>query len=128
MRVVSHLDQLQPILTDNYDVIAFVQAGFIGSWGEWYYTTNNLTTLENKTARQIATKNAFDNAVLLDMAIGGSTNVALHLPAIAKEFGILSKNGNIKIDVPLFEFWFSEKQLMLKNNKRLNRVLDYYDG
>ncbi|WP_228238240.1 DUF4832 domain-containing protein [Allomuricauda sp. M10] len=49
-RVISHLDQLKPILTDNYDVIAFVQAGFIGSWGEWYYTTNNLTTLENKTA------------------------------------------------------------------------------
>ena len=27
-----------------------MQAGFIGSWGEWYYTTNNLTTLENKKA------------------------------------------------------------------------------
>lgn len=49
-RVLSHLDQLKPILTDNSDVIAFVQAGFIGSWGEWYYTTNNLTTIENKRA------------------------------------------------------------------------------
>ncbi|SFC11146.1 protein of unknown function [Flagellimonas taeanensis] len=49
-RVLAHLDQLQPVLTDNADVIAFVQAGFIGSWGEWYYTTNNLTTLENKRA------------------------------------------------------------------------------
>ena len=49
-RVLSHLDQLNPVLTDNSDVIAFVQAGFIGSWGEWYYTTNNLTTLENKRA------------------------------------------------------------------------------
>jgi hypothetical protein len=48
--IESHLDQLKPVLTDNADVIAFVQAGFIGSWGEWYYTTNNLTTLENKKA------------------------------------------------------------------------------
>tara|TARA_R110002050_G_scaffold276782_5_gene422159 strand:+ start:116 stop:1468 length:1353 start_codon:yes stop_codon:yes gene_type:complete len=46
--IERHLDQLKPILTENADVIAFLQAGFIGSWGEWYYTTNNLTTLENK--------------------------------------------------------------------------------
>lgn len=48
--VERHLDQLKPIVTDNADVIAFVQAGFIGSWGEWYYTTNNLTSSENKKA------------------------------------------------------------------------------
>ncbi|NEW78371.1 MAG: DUF4832 domain-containing protein [Gelidibacter sp.] len=48
--IERHLDQLKPIFADNADVIAFVQAGFIGSWGEWYYTTNNLTTLENKKA------------------------------------------------------------------------------
>jgi len=34
------------------------------------------------------TKQAFENAIRVDMAIGGSTNVALHLPAIAKEGGI----------------------------------------
>ena len=38
--------------------------------------------------RSIMTKNAFHNAVTVDMAIGGSTNVTLHLPAIAKECGI----------------------------------------
>ena len=48
--IERHLDQLMPIFTDNADVIAFVQAGFIGSWGEWYYTTNDLTTPENKKA------------------------------------------------------------------------------
>ncbi|HMR16565.1 MAG TPA: DUF4874 domain-containing protein, partial [Mariniflexile sp.] len=48
--IESHLNQLKPIFADNADVIAFVQAGFIGSWGEWYYTTNNLTTLANKKA------------------------------------------------------------------------------
>ena len=46
--ISEHLDQLKPIMADNADVIAFVQAGFIGAWGEWYYTTNNLTTPANR--------------------------------------------------------------------------------
>jgi dihydroxy-acid dehydratase len=34
-------------------------------------------------ARDVMTKKAFENAIALDMALGGSTNTALHLPAIA---------------------------------------------
>jgi hypothetical protein len=48
--VKRHLDQLKPILEEHYDVIAVMQAGFIGAWGEWHASTNELTTLENKTA------------------------------------------------------------------------------
>jgi len=40
------------------------------------------------TARQIVTEKSFDNAVAVDMAIGGSTNTVLHLPAIAHDFGL----------------------------------------
>lgn len=42
----------------------------------------------NTTSRTILTREAFDNAIAVDMAIGGSTNTALHLPAIAHEVGI----------------------------------------
>jgi len=42
--ILQHLDQLKPYLERNADVIAVMQAGFIGSWGEWYYTTNGLNT------------------------------------------------------------------------------------
>uniref|UniRef100_UPI0026F05396 dihydroxy-acid dehydratase n=1 Tax=Gracilinema caldarium TaxID=215591 RepID=UPI0026F05396 len=38
--------------------------------------------------RQIMTKTAFRNALALDMALGCSTNTALHLPAIAHEAGV----------------------------------------
>ncbi|MDY5305454.1 dihydroxy-acid dehydratase [Fusobacterium gastrosuis] len=38
--------------------------------------------------RDILTKEAFENAVAVDMALGGSSNTALHLPAIAHEAGI----------------------------------------
>lgn len=48
--IESHLDQLKSIFEDNADVISFVQAGFIGSWGEWAFTTNDLTTPANKAA------------------------------------------------------------------------------
>ncbi|OII24808.1 dihydroxy-acid dehydratase [Curtobacterium sp. MCBA15_016] len=37
------------------------------------------------TARQILTKQAFENAIAVAMALGGSTNVVLHLLAIAHE-------------------------------------------
>ncbi|MBR21662.1 MAG: dihydroxy-acid dehydratase [Leifsonia sp.] len=37
------------------------------------------------TARQILTKEAFENAITVAMALGGSTNVVLHLLAIAHE-------------------------------------------
>ena len=36
----------------------------------------------------IMTGKAFENAIAVDMAIGGSTNTTLHLPAIAREVGI----------------------------------------
>lgn len=39
--------------------------------------------------RDIMTKEAFENALTLDMALGCSTNSMLHLPAIANEAGIL---------------------------------------
>lgn len=38
---------------------------------------------KNIKARDIMTRKAFENAIALDMALGGSTNTTLHLPAIA---------------------------------------------
>jgi dihydroxy-acid dehydratase len=38
--------------------------------------------------RDIMTVESFENAIAVDMAIGGSTNTVLHLPAIAHEAGI----------------------------------------
>ena len=43
---------------------------------------------EGVTARQMVTEKSFENAVLVHAAISGSTNTLLHLPAIAREFGI----------------------------------------
>jgi dihydroxy-acid dehydratase len=43
---------------------------------------------KNLKPSQILTRDAFENAVAVDMALGGSTNSVLHLSAIAREAGI----------------------------------------
>ncbi|MCK5282684.1 MAG: dihydroxy-acid dehydratase [Nanoarchaeota archaeon] len=45
---------------------------------------------------QIMTKESFENAIRVDMTMGGSTNAVLHIPAIARELGI-------DIDVTMFD-------------------------
>ncbi|KAL0476668.1 AFC3 [Acrasis kona] len=47
--IQSHLSQLTPILQNNSDIIAVFQAGFIGSYGEWYYSSNNINNIGNYT-------------------------------------------------------------------------------
>ena len=37
-QVLRHVAQLKPMLQEYADVIFVMQAGFVGSWGEWYYT------------------------------------------------------------------------------------------
>ncbi|MBS7615344.1 dihydroxy-acid dehydratase [Candidatus Bathyarchaeota archaeon] len=43
---------------------------------------------ENLTPSKILTREAFENAVTVDMTLGGSTNAVLHLKAIAAEAGV----------------------------------------
>lgn len=38
--ILEHIDQVAPILTKNKDLIFAVEAGFIGTWGEWHDSTN----------------------------------------------------------------------------------------
>lgn len=46
--ILNHLEQLRPILQENYDVIAVMQAGFIGAWGEWHSSTNGLDNVNSR--------------------------------------------------------------------------------
>ncbi len=55
------------------------------------------------TSRQIVTAKSLDNAICVDMAIGGSTNTVLHMPAIAAEFGLdldLKRFDQLSRDTP----------------------------
>lgn len=52
--------------------------------------------LDGVTARDLVTRKSFENAILVHAAISGSTNSLLHIPAIAKEFGV-------ELDAELFD-------------------------
>ena len=68
--VLKHIGQLTPLLVANADVIAVVQAGFIGAWGEWHTSTNDLT--EPATRKEIL-------ETLVD-AVPASRSVQLRYP------------------------------------------------
>lgn len=86
--MLSHILQLKPVLETNADVIATMQAGFIGAWGEWYYTSQpefggngyngtNLTTANINNRRDIV------NAILA--ALPASRTVSIRTPTIKQE-------------------------------------------
>ncbi|TSK08744.1 MAG: dihydroxy-acid dehydratase [Geobacter sp.] len=56
---------------------------------------------ENITPRSILTREAFENAIRVDLALGGSSNTVLHLLAIAHEAGV---------DLPLNTFDILSKE------------------
>ncbi|MGL6297838.1 MAG: dihydroxy-acid dehydratase [Methanobacteriaceae archaeon] len=54
---------------------------------------------ENLNPSDIMTQEAFINGLAVDMALGGSSNTALHIPAIANEL----KAKGVKVDLDLFD-------------------------
>ncbi len=66
-RILGHIAQLAPVLKANADVIAVMQAGFIGAWGEWHTSTNGL---DNNTDRA-----AILNALLAALPANRSVQV-----------------------------------------------------
>jgi hypothetical protein len=59
--MLRHITQLTPMLQKNADVIAWMQAGFIGAWGEWHSSTNGLDNAIDKQDILDALLNALPN-------------------------------------------------------------------
>jgi dihydroxy-acid dehydratase len=54
---------------------------------------------ENLIPSQIMTPEAFQNAIIIDLALGGSSNTALHIPAIANEL----REKGVEVTLDLFD-------------------------
>lgn len=74
--VLRHVEQLKPILQKNEDVIFVLQAGFVGVWGEWYYTAH--FNMNPRKDEDYAPRRQLTDA-LLD-ALPASRQVALRTP------------------------------------------------
>jgi hypothetical protein len=85
--MLSHILQLKPLLIANSDIIAVMQAGFIGAWGEWYSTSQaefggygyNQTDL---TSANIQHRKDLLNAIL--NALPSNRAVQVRYPAFKK--------------------------------------------
>jgi hypothetical protein len=78
--VLKHIAQLKPILKQNGDVIALLQSGFIGAWGEWYYTDHFSQIVGSPSANDWVNRRAVVNA-LLD-AMPDTRAIQVRTPAI----------------------------------------------
>lgn len=74
------------------------------------------------TARQIINKESIENAVRLNSAIGGSTNAALHIPAIAYE-------AKVDFNMDIFDEFSRNTPLVAKMNPAASaNVIDFYEA
>ena len=69
-QVLAHMNQLKPVLAANQDVIAFVQAGFIGAWGEWHGSKSGLDTVASKRAIKDAVLAAVPGQIFVEFRQG----------------------------------------------------------
>lgn len=74
--VARHIEQLKPVLQEYSDVILCFQSGFIGVWGEGYYTDNFV--FDPQTPEQHKLRKAVVDAML--DAIPSDRQVALRTP------------------------------------------------
>ena len=77
-KILAHIAQLAPVINANKDVIVSIQAGFIGKYGEWYYTGSSqfgdgnftvLTTTQWNNRKEVMDRmiSSFDSSIPLQV-------------------------------------------------------------
>jgi hypothetical protein len=77
-KILTHIAQLAPVINANKDVIVSIQAGFIGRYGEWYYTGSSqfgdgnftvLTTTQWNNRKEVMDRmvSSFDSSIPLQV-------------------------------------------------------------
>ena len=92
-RILNHLNDLSDVFTNNSDVIYVVQAGFIGAYGEWYYTTYFPFERPSSTSSTNSVSNYDDRITVLNKileVIPDSRQVEVRAPYYKRFF--LDKN------------------------------------
>ncbi|MDQ3810988.1 MAG: DUF4832 domain-containing protein, partial [Chloroflexota bacterium] len=80
-RVLGHLEQLRPVLQTNVDVIAYMELGFIGCWGEMHNSAFGL------------------------VEPGGALNSSTYA-IIDKAFDVVPQNRMIAVRIPQYKFQY----------------------
>ncbi|QBZ97782.1 DUF4832 domain-containing protein [Flavobacterium sangjuense] len=80
-QILTHISQLSSLLNNNKDVIFSHQAGFIGTWGEWYYTNST----EFGTEDAISTTQWNNRKEIVDAMLA---NTPIEIPIQVRYVGI----------------------------------------
>lgn len=89
--VLRHIEQVKPILQEYSDVIMVYQAGYVGVWGEWYYTDHFES--QPKTPEEHVLRKQVTDAMLA--ALPKDRQIALRTPMFTKN---MYTNGNTYAD------------------------------
>lgn len=84
--ILTHIEQLKPLLQKNEDVIYLLQAGFLGAYGEWHSIAHNIDNEGKKqivlalldalpVGRQIATRTPSQKRNILGTGIRDTINI-----------------------------------------------------
>jgi hypothetical protein len=82
-QIKRHLEQLQPILAANADVIPFMRAGFIGAWGEWHSSKSGNSCGYNSGTTSCTTSDA-NRAIVRDALLANvpaTTQIGFRYPS-----------------------------------------------
>lgn len=115
--ILNHINQLSPILNNNQDVIACIQMGFIGRWGEGYYTnyfgSNGVLTTQNITDR---------NEILQSICTNFPRQIQVRTPLFKTRLVGTVANTNSKIGHHNDSFLSSNSEQGTYNNVTVERL------
>jgi hypothetical protein len=91
-QILTHISQIAPILNNNVNSIMAFQMGFIGTWGEWYYTNSS----EFGHAGNISSIQLQNRKDILDACLNSfNINIPLQLRYVKAYRDIANNNSRI---------------------------------
>ena len=83
--VKEHISQVAPIINQYSDTISAIQAGFIGYWGEWHDSTNDLTSSANEKTIALDELSSFSKNLMIQIRTPGEAQNVLSSPVSAPD-------------------------------------------
>jgi hypothetical protein len=77
-QVLTHIGQLKNVIQKNSDVILTVQTGFIGTYGEWYYTHPDFTNVSPAGSPNYTNRKKVSDSLLKILPVG--KNIQIRAP------------------------------------------------
>ena len=123
-RQFNHILVVAAMLGGYKDVIAFIQAGYLGNWGEWNdvdYEKENVPLLYTRTDRS----DIIDRVLSAYAAEGIAQDVELRTPVFAKE--VLVRNASANVGLHNDCFMSSSKSEPATSGSDTGTYSDFFD-